>query len=602
MPSRIAKLYAAGVLGGLPSWVMAGAYLDADFAGGRSYGPASGYNNVNSTGGSVLSSAGVLSTIGANLKRTASGTGLDIKPSTSNLGFPSEQAALFFNSATNCSIANSSTVGPDGVSTTFYSTATTTSAGGSRQRNTAIANDNGVYRGSIFVAAKSGGQTVRFLLGLAGGSGVTSPFVDFNITTGAIVANPSGLGTVQAVSGGWRVSTTVTNNSSGYTTLFALFYPAGSSGSGSADFGGYLLVKQSLLSDYIPTTTGAVAQSADVVTRTAGSDLAAAAGRFTVTAHTAVGAGTQVLWQRDDGSANNRLTIYRDSSRFIHFVVVSGGVTYSDRTIALVPDDTDLTASIAWSGTLASYTLNAGTPFLEAAVTMPVGITTERLGCDTSGNQWGGYIKRATAFLNAGIVAPSFYDSFNRSNTSPGVMSNPPVGNAYGFYGPGSDPLPAATNGYISAKGFIEDQNNTSYLEQNLGAPVWSASAKLSWTPAGGSTGDGNFAFLIFNTSGSIATCIHIQVGRTQAVIQKRVAGAFTTLATLSYPATLAANGTINDASLTISGSTVSLTVNGVSAQATDAFFATSDGNFIIYENTMVDAVSALKIQAVTAN
>lgn len=45
----------------------------------------------------------------------------------------------------------------------------------------------------------------------------------------------------------------------------------------------------------------------------------------------------------------------------------------------------------------------------------------------------------------------------------------------------------------------------------------------------------------------------------------------------------------------------VNLTVDGISISATDAFFATVDGNFVIFENYMEDAIDALKFQSVQA-
>ena len=583
-----------GTVGNSKVWNFASAL----YSGGAS---ASDFSNVNSTGGNVLSSAGLMSSVAANSLRVGSGNGLYIEPGFTQLAFPTEQNASFFSTATNCSLANSSTVGPDGVSTTFYSTATTTVAGGNRQKNLTVANDSGTYRVALFVATGAS-QTCRLQLGIAGGT-VSNVLMEFNRSTGAITINASGTGTVQAVSGGWRVSLQISNNTSGATTLFTQFYPA-AGGSGSADFGGWSVYKQTMLTDYVAATSGTVAQSADVVKRTTGSDLSAAAGKVTITAHTGVGAGTQVLWQRDDGTANNRFTIYRDSSRFIHFVIVAGGVTQSDRAPSIVADDTTFTVSMAWAGSLASYTVGTGTPFLESALTLPTGITTERLGEDTSGNQWGGYIASVTASVSAGIAAPFFYDSFNRANTAAGTMSNPPVGNAYGFYGPfvASYPLPAATNGYISSKGFVEDQNNTTYMEQNLGRAVSSITAKASWSTSNGSTGNGTLALLVYNVAGTIADCLHIQVGPSAFLIQKRVAGAFTTLATQSY--VIAADSQYHDVSATINGTTgtVTLTVDGTTISAQDDFFKTIDGNYVIWENAMQDGVKALKIQSVGAN
>jgi len=593
------------LLSGSPEIVIKGAAVDCPLAilisecwvQGNGYQPVTSLlttARTQTTNSYAATSSGFLNQFFANTNRITD-IGDLIETASTNLGFPSEQGALFFNIATNCSIANSATVGPNG-STTFYSTAATTSAGGDRQKNTTITADTGSYRASIYVAAKAGGQTARWAVGIAGGASST---IDFNITTGAISLNTTGTGTVQSVSGGWRVSTTVTNNSN--TTLFTQFYPAGGAGSGNADFGGYQLEKQIPLSSYITTVGGSATRNADATSLTSSAFLALP--RITITATTPVGTGTQVLWQRDDGSQNNRYTIYRDSSRFIHFVVVSGSTTRSDRAIAVVADNTSFSVSMAWAGTLASYTLNNGVPFLESAVTQPTGLTTERLGKDSSGNQWGGYVARATWFPTANISVPIFYDSFNRANTLPGIMSNPPVGAAYAFYGPfiATYPLPPATNGYIASKAFVEDQNNTSYLEENFGVPPATISNKFYFKASSGSTGDGTLAVLVYNVAGTIDNCIHIQIQQTAAFVQKRVNGVFTTLATLNYTS-LPNDGSFQDSSVSISGSTVTVTVNGQSVSATDAFFATVHGNYFIVENAMQDGINSINIVSTQAN
>lgn len=209
-----------------------------------------------------------------------------------------------------------------------------------------------------------------------------------------------------------------------------------------------------------------------------------ATGHVRLTGKAAPGISTsdQVLWQY--GTASDGLAIYRDTSRVLHFKVVTGGVTQSDRTFGTLADEASIDAEIAWEGTTARYRMGS-VEFIEYGVTLPMGMTGERLGCSATGEQWGGRITYLGERPVSDIVVPSFGDSFNRADTSAGSLGSAPDGDPYGLYGAyaGSFPLPADTHGQIIGKTFITDVPAVTYAYKPSSATVHHIGCVFSIVP-----------------------------------------------------------------------------------------------------------------------
>jgi hypothetical protein len=158
-------------------------------------------------------------------------------------------------------------VGPDGVSNSAW-TLTDDDAGAYEGITQAVTvpNDNGAWTFSIFFKKTGNGSTSRvgFNLGLSGGTTVSAT-PRLNTDTGVVSS-----GVVESYGDWWRLSGTITNNTSGNTTLTVTIYSALGAAdtvtaTGSAVIYGAQLEVGLQPTTYIPTTTTPVARLVDTL-------------------------------------------------------------------------------------------------------------------------------------------------------------------------------------------------------------------------------------------------------------------------------------------------------------------------------------------------
>ncbi|PWC54373.1 hypothetical protein TSA6c_00470 [Azospirillum sp. TSA6c] len=127
----------------------------------------------------------------------------------------------------------------------------------------------------------------------------------------------------------------------------------------------------------------------------------ASEGTIYVEARTALASGTQTYAQYDDGTANNRLCVYRDSSNVLRCVVVVSGSTVVNLNLGAVANDTFFKVAFAWKANSFAASVNGGAAVTSSSGAIPSGLTTHRIGHDSSGNHANAPIRRDVGFPRA---------------------------------------------------------------------------------------------------------------------------------------------------------------------------------------------------------
>ncbi|MGH9697967.1 MAG: phage head spike fiber domain-containing protein [Candidatus Acidiferrales bacterium] len=152
---------------------------------------------------------------------------------------------------------------------------------------------------------------------------------------------------------------------------------------------------------YIPTTSTAVTRNLDGVRCANISGFwNAIEGTQYLEFETAPGIGSanQYVASFDDGTANQRIEVYRNTSREIHCVVINGGVTQCDLNLGTLADSTIGKVAFAVEANSFSASLNGGAVVTDSAGTMPT-VTVCNLGQDYAGaNQLGGHERQIAYF------------------------------------------------------------------------------------------------------------------------------------------------------------------------------------------------------------
>ena len=138
----------------------------------------------------------------------------------------------------------------------------------------------------------------------------------------------------------------------------------------------------------VPTTTATVTRNGDLLTYTLGGWFNQAAGTFFMTFVSSTDAATtdavEYVFQIDDGTADERMLVRRDTSGTEDYIVVDGAVTQCNLSSAVVAASTSCKMAVAYEVNNFALCLNAGTVGTDSSGTIPT-VTTLRV-CNHEAN------------------------------------------------------------------------------------------------------------------------------------------------------------------------------------------------------------------------
>lgn len=159
-------------------------------------------------------------------------------------------------------------------------------------------------------------------------------------------------------------------------------------------------------SSYIRTiASSTVARAADTFTETVAHEATASIRLYFRTP--AGKEGDQVLWQRDDGSEDNRIRCVRDSSGNLRWIVTNATVEIVNLDLGVVADLTVGYTDFSWATDDYAASLNGGDEETDTGGTMPTGLTTIRRGHNVAGtSNWFGHMLREVRGVTKSGAAP----------------------------------------------------------------------------------------------------------------------------------------------------------------------------------------------------
>jgi hypothetical protein len=342
------------------------------------------------------------------------GQGLLIESAGTNLAFPSED----FNSASwskaGVTVGNNAQVAPDGNTTGDTLTATATT----NDHKADIVTDPSSTAGSNYTYSMFVKQgTHRYFSLYVGNVGASSRFYQatFDFDTVAETQHVAGANgtyvssSITEIGSGWYRASVTGSHAAGTTAYFGLqMNSSGTPTISGTSFGvetwlaaatetihiwGAQYELGNFATSYRLTTTGADVRNADDIS-VAVADLgfSATVGTMYVDATTAPATGTQVFWQVDDVTANERMLIWRNTADPMTSVV-DGGVDQ------VSIDSGSLTSSTRHQNTFAYKANDFATSWDGAAATADTSgtlptVTTFRPGRDHSASHFNSYIRR----------------------------------------------------------------------------------------------------------------------------------------------------------------------------------------------------------------
>ena len=371
--------------------------------------------------GTYTNSLGIRATAGTDTLRfdhnpsTLTALGLLVEPASTNLSLNSEDASTFTLSGINAfgsgSVVNAA-VAPDGNATADFAQENT--ANSVHQLYTlTVASASPLVTSTFSIFVKPAGRSFVSLSIQDRDNGANRVWANFNLTTGSVISTNNngtasgGLAYITALKNGWfRVSVSGIPGSG--TALRVNVYVNASSSDGVSSYTGdgtsglYLWgsqVEQGAISSYIPTSEASATRAFDTPQISNLSSIRFNPSEGTLFADFILNSvnGNQWVAQFDEGSSLNRVAI-RVSSGVLAAIVSVGGSTTTLTLDAAVTAGIRYKVAFGFKNHNFVASVNGGTPVSNSYPTMPVGLTTMRIGTSV-----------ATAYLNGTIAMLRYY-------------------------------------------------------------------------------------------------------------------------------------------------------------------------------------------------
>lgn len=346
---------------------------------------------------SYYDAAGVLRTASSNEPRfdydqaTKASLGLLLEgPRTNIVTYSSDFSNSVWDGLTNITRTPGSIIGPDGELSGCKLEVTSSAVTNVLRTFSGAASGDNVY--SIFAKKGSGAEDLNRFALRNGTTATNLVFIDFNYDTGVISysVGSSGASAQDVGDGWWRIELTSDQFTLGDDVW--VYFGASGSPETAGEFN-YVYGPQfeagSFASSYIPTTSSTATRAADSLTFST-SPWFGAANSILLKGRTPPGVDTEhILFSVDDGTADERIRVTKQSDGHVHVIVTAGGVTQADLGMGAVGIDTDFALMCRIAANDFAASLNGGAIVSDTSGSMPSGITTARIGSGlTAGQEW----------------------------------------------------------------------------------------------------------------------------------------------------------------------------------------------------------------------
>lgn len=214
---------------------------------------------------------------------------------------------------------------------------------------------------------------------------------------------------------------------------------------------------------------------------------------------------TGTLWQLDDGTNSNYVSLNITNYELFLTVETSGAQT-ANIDIGPVPTLSRFNVAVGLSSS--AYTISLNGYKITGSVTVPAGLTTERLGNGAQG-YWNGFVQNIThyasklsdsALVTLSLGGSTYWDNFHRANGAPGTA---PTGQVYTTSGTGGGVVtPVITSNLLTAPDSGGAQT-AGYTSVDLGASFVPKFFSTIFVLSNATTGNGG---LLISNAGGINT------------------------------------------------------------------------------------------------